>query len=182
MNQAFTNGVAAQRYIGAGEGGLKILATGQTVLGATAANITQLQYTDQDGNATQSMPTSPTVAHIVSAAAPTATLGARVVAPATAAATLPWGPHIPLAVGDGGVRLIANWTTSAANTGTLCFVLQRLLAVIPCPTAGVCSMVNLVQEIPSMERIRDGACLALMVYQPAVTANTINGGFDVGWG
>lgn len=181
-NQAFTNGVAAQRYIGAGEGGLKILCTCQTALGATAANITQLRYTDQDGNTLQSMPTSPTVAHIVSAAAPTSTLGARVVAPATAGATLPWGPHIPLAVGDGGVRLINDWTTSAANTGTVCFVLQRILAVIPCPTAGVGSLVNLVQEIPSMERIRDGACLALMTYQPATTANTLNGGFECGWG
>lgn len=181
-NQAFTNTLPALRYIGAGEGGLKPLFTCQTVLGATAANLTQLQYTDQDGNATQSMPTTTTVAHIVSAAAPTANLGARVVIPATAAATLPWGPHIPLAGGDGGVRLIANWTTSAANTGTLCIVLQRILAIIPCPTAGVASLVNLVQEIPSMERLRDGCCLALMAYMPATTAYTGDGGVELGWG
>lgn len=181
-NQTMTNTATLNRYQNAGEGGCKIMMCVQTALGATAANITQLRYTDQNGNATQSMPTSPTVAHIVSAAAPTSTLGARVIAPATAGATLPWGPHIPLAVGDGGVRLINDFTTSASNTGTFTFILQRILATIPCPTAGVASLVNLVQEIPGMERIRDGACIALMAYQPATTANTANGGFDVAWG
>ena len=182
VNQAMTNTATLTRYQNAGEGGCKIMVTAQTALGATAANLTQLRYTNQAGTTLQVMPTAATIAIIVSAAAPTATLGARVVAPATGAATLPWGPHLPLAVGDGGVRLINDFTTSAANTGTLCFVLQRILAVIPCPTAGVASLVNLVQELPSLERVRDGACLAIMAYQPATTAYTADGGIEFGWG
>ena len=181
-NQAMTNTATLNRYEGAGQGGCKILITAQTVGNATAANLTQLQYTDQDGNATQSMPTTPTVATIVSAAAPTATLGARVVMPATNAATLPWGPYLPMAAGDGGARLIANFTTSAANTGTLCMILARPLAILSLPTAGVTSMVDLVQQIAGLERVRDGACLSLLYYQPATTANTLNGSFDVACG
>jgi hypothetical protein len=182
VNQAMTNGSTLNRYQNAGEGACKIMCTAQTVLGATGANITQLRYTNQAGTTLQSMPTSPTVSHIVSAAAPTATLGARIVAPATAAGTLPWGPYMPLAAGDGGARLINDYTTSAANTGTLCFVLARQLAVLSLPTAGVTSMIDLVQQIAGLERIRDGACLALMMYQPATTANILSGSFDCAWG
>jgi len=48
-NQAMTNGVTAQRYISAGQGGLQIMVTAQTVLGATPANLTTCTYVDQDG-------------------------------------------------------------------------------------------------------------------------------------
>ncbi len=182
VNQAMTNGVAAARYIAAGEGAMKICVTAQTAIGASNSNLTVCSYTDQDGNAANLVPQTPVPAIIVSAAAPTTTLGARVVAPSTTAGTLPWGPHLPLATGDGGARSIENFTTSVANTGTLCFLLQRILAVIPCPSAGVASLVNLIQEIPSMERVRDGACLAIMAYQPLTTGYTGDGGCEWGYG
>ncbi len=181
-NQGMTNTLPATRYIGAGEGGLKIMVTAQTVNGATANNLTQLQYTDDAGNTLQSMVTSPTVAQIVSAAAPTTTLGARVISPATAAATLPWHFQLPLATGDSGARLIANYTTSAANTGTMCFVLHRILATLPVLTAGVMQPYNFEGDLPSFERVRDGACLAFMAYAAATTAFTADGSLDVGWG
>lgn len=181
-NQAFTNGSTLSRYQNAGEGACKIMATCQAVMGATASNITQLRYTNQAGTALQSMPTTTTVATIVSAAAPTANLGARVIAPATLAATLPWCAHIPLNSIDGGARLINDWTTSAANTGSVCFILMRPLAIVPCPTAGVASLINLIQEIPSMERIRDGACLSAYCFIPAATGFTAIGSMEVGWG
>lgn len=182
-NQVLTNVAAAQRYIGAGEGGLKGMATVQTVNGATANNWTQLRYTDQDGNTLQVMPQTPVPAAIVSGAAPTATLGARVIFPATTAATLPWGPFIPMATGDGGMHLINDYTTSAANTGTFTLTLMRPLAVFPgAPLAGIANDFDLVQRVAGLERIRDGACLAFYAFTPAATAFTGGAQFDVGWG
>lgn len=182
VNQAMTNGVAAQRYISAGQGGLQLMFTGQTVLGATAANLTTCTYVDQDGNAGALVPQTPVPAVIVSAAAPTATLGARVVAPSTTTATLPWGPYLPLATGDSGARSITNFTTSAANTGTMCFVMCKPLATIPLDVAGKTQLIDLVQQTPGMERIYDGACIAMMAYFPVATAATLDGGFAYVWG
>jgi len=181
-NQAMTNGVAAQRYISAGEPGLQICCAVDTVQGATATNLTQLQYTDNDGNATQSMPTTPTVTFIPSAAASTTTLGARIIAPITSGATVPWGPFLPLASGDAGARLIANYTTSSSNTGTHCFIMMKPLAILPAPVAGIGNMVEQVFQVPGLPRIYDGACISLLAFQPATTAYTLYGGCNVGWG
>lgn len=182
VNQAMTNTLAAQRYISAGQPGLKIITTCQTVFGATASNFTQLQYTDQAGNTLQSMPVAAFNAIIVSAAAPTATLGARVVSPSVTAATLPQGPFMPLAVGDGGVRLIANYTTSAANTGTMAFVLGAPLATIPIQVAGVTTLIDMVQQLIGLYRVFDGACLSFLAFFPAATASTFDGSVNVAWG
>ena len=181
-NQVFTNTLPAQRYISAGQSGMKIMTTAQTVGNATAANITQLRYTNQSGTTLQVMPQTPVPAIIVSAAAPTATLGARVIAPATTAATLPWGPFLPLAAGDGGAQLINDWTTSAAQGAQVCFVLARPLFSIPIATAGVGSQVDGVMQVANLERIFDGACLAFLTYHLATTALTLLGELDVAWG
>lgn len=166
-NQAFTNGVAPARYVGASEGGLKVMWTCQTGYGATASNLTQFQYTDQDGNATQSMPTTPTALIIVSAAAPTSTLGARVTCPAVG--TTPFGPYLFMAAGDSGVRQATNFTTSAANTGTTCVVLARQLAILPMQIAGRGELFDLTAGLQALPRIHDGACLALFAKFAAAT-------------
>jgi hypothetical protein len=181
VNKTMTNTLPAQRYISAGQSGMKIICCVQTVNGATAGNLTQLRYTNQAGTTLQAMPTATTVSFIVSAAAPTATLGARVICPATAAATLPWGPYIPFAAGDGGARLINDFTTSTGNTGTFTFILARPLFSIGTATAGVISQLDGIYQIASLERIFDGACISLLAYFPAATATTFQGSLDAGW-
>lgn len=182
-NANFTNTLTAQRYNGNTDGGLKICVTAQTVFSSNAGNITQIQYTDNEGNTLQTMPQSPVPAWIVSAAAPTATLGARVVSPATTATTIPWGPYMPLAAGDGGVQLIANWTTSTnAQTGTTCIILLRPLAVLPVSTAGVTHMMDTIQQVMGLVKIWDGACLCFLSYVNGTSANIVMGGLDVAWG
>jgi len=185
VNVVLTNTLPATRYLGtegtATGGGMKPMCCVETNLGATGSNLTQFQYTDQSGNTLQSMPTTPTVSHITAATAATATIGARVVCPATSGATLPWGAFIPLAVGDGGVFLIDNRTWSANNTGTITWILARPLAVIPCPTAGDSTVINSVHGVTSLERIIDGAALALYAFVPTTTAFTANGGGSVAW-
>ena len=166
-NQNMTNGVAAARWIGAGEGGLKMQLTGQTVFGATASNLTALSYTDQDGNAAQSMPTTITAVIIVSVAAPTATLGARVACPASG--TTPLSPYLFMAAGDTGARAVASYTTSAANTGTWCLSLVRQLAIFPMVLALKTEDFDLTRGLQSLPRVRDGGCLSAFAKFVAAT-------------
>jgi hypothetical protein len=184
VNQVMTNGLAAQRYIGAGQPGLKVMVTAQTALGATANAYTQLQYTDQDGNVLQSMPTAFGVNVITSAAAPATTNGARVVSPISGVgATVPLGTFMQLAAGDTGVRLIDNYTHSANNTGTIAYVLCQPLVYIPVQAAGQATLFDNVQQLASLPRIYDGACLSFMVYTPTASGGfNPNGRFEMGWG
>lgn len=182
-NQALTNSNTLTRYQNNGEGGCKIhVAVGPTLTGATAANLTQLRYTDQDGNATQSMPTTTTVTFIPSVATGTSTLGSRFIVPSTSGATVLWGPFLPMAAGDGGARLVNDYTTSAANTGNFSIVLNRVLAVCPTTAAGVTSLYDMVEQVAGFARIRDTAALTAFVYAPATTATTVNGGMQAVWG
>lgn len=171
----FDNTTGPDRYIAAGEGGLQASLVNGAAGGATASNLTVLTYVDQDGNAGALMPTTPAVAVTVSTALPTATLGARVI-------TTISGPFIPLAAGDGGIRSLTNRTFSAANTGLEAFVMLRPLAYLPLRTALVPEEVDLVQDIVSMPRIVDGACLMAMLFFPVATGAVITGRLFVAWG
>jgi len=182
VNQSMTNSVAAQRWISAGEPGLLVSLTGQTLLGGTSSNLTQMRYTDNDGNATQSMPTTTTVGIQQDAAAPTSALGARVLSIVDAGGGGRSTLFLPLANGDTGVRLINDFTTSAANTGTMCFVCCRPTAIIPLETAGVPADLDFVRQMVSLNRIYDGACLSLFAHTADNNNFYIQGGFDAAWG
>lgn len=184
VNQVMTNTLAAQRYITPGEPGLKVTVTTQTAVGATASAYTQFQYTDQNGNALQSAPVAANVNVITSASAPSATLGARVVTPAVSAGTVAFGPHFPLASGDTGVRLIDNVTFSANNTGTLAYVLNYPIAILPILNGPVPiqTMTDQVMQLTSFGQVKDGACLAMMLYAATTTGATYGGRFDFVWG
>lgn len=180
-----SNTPTSLRYSTNSDSGCKIIVTAQTVFNTTQQSFTQIQYTNQAGTASVSAPCSTTTTNIiVSAAAPTATLGARVVSPCiTAAGTTCTSPFMPLAVGDVGVQLIKNFITSAAtiNTGTMALVMGRPLAILPLATAGVTSLVDTVMMVAALERVFDGACLTFLSYHPVTTAATLMGSVDVGW-
>ena len=172
--QTFVNTTGPDRYVSAGESGLQAVLVAGALGGATASNITVLNYVDQDGNA-GAMPTTPAVAVTVSAALPTATLGSRVI-------TTIAGPWIPLAAGDCGIRSLTNITFSAANTGLEAFLMVKPLATLPCTTALIPSERDLAMQIANLERIYDGACLTWLVFFPVATGATITGEVDVAWG
>ena len=173
--QVFDNTTPPNRYVTVGQGGLQMSLVGAAAGGATASNITTLTYVDQDGNPGATMPTSPAVAVTVSVAAPTSTLGSRVL-------TTVGGPFLPLMAGDSGVQQLTNITFSAANTGLEAIVLVRPLAVLPLPTALTYGERDLVNQIASLERVYDGACLMFMVYFATSTGTNIMGEVDVAWG
>lgn len=158
----YTNGV-----------GLRLYQVQTAVAGATAQNLA-LSYTDQDGNTGNTLPV--TVAMTASA------IVGHISHSGTAANN--YGPFLPLANGDYGVRNVASVTMSAANTGTFALCLARPLMTLPLTTASVASERDLVNQLPSLPQIKDGACLTWLYMAGAATAASTNfyGSLDFGWG
>lgn len=181
-NQTFVNTLGPLRYVSSGEPGLLPTVATCTVFNSTAFNLSRYAYTDDAGNTGQLMPTTPTVSGIVSAAAPTTALGARIWAPSTSANTYTWGYHLPLLPGDSGVRASEDYTASAANTGTFSNVLMHPLSYLIVPVAGVPVEQDVIYQMPELERIFDGACVQLWAFVPAATAMTVaQCGISFGW-
>jgi hypothetical protein len=153
--------------------GLRLFAVQTAVAGATAQNIA-LSYTDQAGNTGNALPV--TVAMTASA------IAGHISHSGTAANN--YGPFLPLASGDTGVRNVATVTMSAANTGTFALCLARPLAYVPITTLGVAGERDLMNQLPSLPQVKDGACLVWMYFAGAATAASTNffGSYQADWG
>ena len=178
-SQAMTNAVSAPRYNGAGLSGMRAFLYCQTLFGATAANLTTMGYVSDQG-VTHATPTTRTIAIIVSAAAPTSTLPARIVAPADSGGTVTWGKYLPLVAGDLGARSVVSYVTSAANTGTFGIILARPIATIITYAGEVAADIDFAMAKSGIERIYNGACLSLLVNSQSTT-QTITGSMEVYW-
>jgi hypothetical protein len=95
-----------------------------------------------------------------------------------------YGPFLPLASGDTGVSTVATVTFSAANTGTGALCLARPLLTLPLTTVSVAAERDLLNQLPSLPRVMDGACLTWLYFAGAATAQSTNfyGAVEVGWG
>lgn len=95
-----------------------------------------------------------------------------------------YGPFLPLASGDTGVSTVATVTFSAANTGTGALCLARPLLTLPLTTASVAAERDLLNQLPSLPRVMDGACLTWLYFAGALTATNTNfyGAVEFGWG
>ena len=153
--------------------GVRAFMVQTAVAGATAQNIA-LSYTDQAGNAANALPV--TVACTASA------IAGHISHSGTAANN--YGPFLPLASGDTGIRSIQTVTMSAANTGTFALCLARPLASITLSVSGLMTEKDLLNQIPSLPEIKDGACLVWLYGAGAATAasTTFAGGIEVVWG
>ncbi len=140
------------------------------VAGATAQNLA-LSYTDQSGNTGNTLPV--TVAMTASA------IVGHISHSGTAANN--YGPFLPLASGDSGVQNVATVTMSAANAGTFALCLARPLAQITLSVVGLMTEKDLLNQIPSLPEIKDGACLVWLWGAGAATAanTTFAGGIEV---
>lgn len=159
----YTNGVGVRAY-------LVITAAS----GATAHNVA-MSYTDQDGNTGNTLPV--TVACTASA------IAGHITHSGTAANN--YGPFLPLASGDYGIRNVASVTISAASgAGTAALVLARPILQIPLTTVSVASERDLLNQLPSLPKIPDGACLTWLYFAGAATAASTNfyGSVEFGWG
>ena len=136
----------------------------QTSAGATAHNIA-ISYTNQAGTAGRTLPV--TVAGTASAIAPHLTHSG------TAANN--YGAFLPLASGDTGIRSVQTLTLSAASGGgTAALCLYKQLMEIPITTASVYAERDLLNQLPSLPIIQDGACLTWLLFTGGALAATSN--------
>jgi hypothetical protein len=168
--QALT-GVPTLRYPNGA--GCRLFAVQTAVNGATAQNIA-LSYTNQAAVSGRALP--------VTVAMTASTIASHLGHTGTAANN--FGPFLPLAGGDTGVTNVASVTMSAANTGTFALCLARPLAQIPITTASIAAERDLVNQLPSMPRIVDGACVVPIFLAGAATAGLtgFSGAIESAWG
>jgi hypothetical protein len=97
-----------------------------------------------------------------------------------------YGPFVPLAAGDTGIRSITNVTLSATTAGTTPFfhvVLCRPILSLPITTLGVMAERDFMNQLPSLPRIYDGSDLQWLFFAGAATvaANNWYGYLDFAW-
>lgn len=99
-----------------------------------------------------------------------------------------YGPFLPLAGGDTGIASVQSFTWSAGTaytgSGVVALTIVRPLLDIPVPVSGMWSERDLVNQLPSLPQVQDGACLVWMLFGTGATttASPINFALDFGWG
>lgn len=154
--------------------GCRLFGVITTAAGATAQNLS-LSYSNSAPTSGRSLPV--TVAMTASG------IVGHISHSGTAANN--YGPFLPLASGDTGVSNVASVTMSAANTaGVMALCLARPLLTLPLTTVSVAAERDLLNQLPSLPRVMDGACLTWLYFAGAATAASTNfyGGVEVGWG
>jgi hypothetical protein len=171
-DQALNNTVTLPRYTDGA--GVQAFLTPSTVMGAGTPNI-RLTYTDSGATAGN---LTPATLPIGNTAAPVT----QIVYSGTGAGK--YGPFIPLAAGDAGIRSVQQFNLSATYTsGVLNLVLCKPLMTLPITTLGVTAERDLVNQFASMPKIYNGACLAWLMLAGAATpvASPISGHLEFGW-
>ena len=162
----YTNGAGVQAFA---------WANNATPLGAGTPNIT-LNYTNSASTAGR---VTPAVLPVGKTACP----NGQILYSGTGAGK--YGPFIPLQGGDGGIKSIQSVTLSATYTsGEFSIGLCRPLLTMPITTLGVACERDLMNQVPSLPRVYDGANLIWLMYNGAATPvnSAIAGHLDFGWG
>ena len=99
-----------------------------------------------------------------------------------------YGPFLPLQGGDTGVARVNSFTwsggTAYTGSGVVALCLFKPIADIAMPVSGMWSERDLVNQLPSLPRIEDGACLGWLLFSTGATTNNspFTSYIDVGWG
>ncbi|HQZ60249.1 MAG TPA: hypothetical protein PLQ39_11280 [Acinetobacter sp.] len=144
-----------------------------TTTGATAHNLS-MTYTNSASVGSRTLPV--TVSCTASAITPHITHSGT--------AGNNYGPFLPLASGDVGIKSVQSVQLSAASlAGTAALVLYKPLMTIPLTTLGIASERDFLNQIPSLPQIKDGACLTWLYFAGAATAASTNfyGSLEMGW-
>jgi hypothetical protein len=143
---------------------------------SSAAGRVTLTYLDQDGNSQAQSGSlySPVAAH------PAGALMGQVEASAN-----PGGPFMGLAAGDYGVQRISSYAiNTGATSGVGCIILHRPICTIPLVAANTAGERDFLNQMPTLPRIYDDACLGLFaLVGGALTASTgvVMGELVTGW-
>ena len=131
-------------------------------------NITAFTYTNSDGTTGRSMGVT-----VGCAAAAGAVTGAII---HSGNAATRYAPFLPLAAGDTGIKDLEAFTlsggTAYTGSGQLVLHLVKPLWQIPIPASGILSERDFVNQLPSLPKIPDGACLRFLLFQTGATTTT----------
>lgn len=168
----YTNGAGVRAFLVSQGTGYNVVST----VGATAHNIAYT-YTNEQGTGSRQNP-------VTVACTASATLG-HITHAGVAASN--YGPSLPLANTDAGIlqlnTLQLSAATATANT-YYCAVLYKELARIPVAAASVYYQQDLLNMLPCLPRIYDGATLGWLYVAGGATAasTTFIGHARFGWG
>ena len=156
--QTLNNAVKLPRY--ADGAGVRAYIVARATCGAGTPTI-QINYTNEKGVSGRVVPVTLT-------AVTTAAAGHIIHSDPTANH---YGCFIPLANGDSGIKSIQTITLSATMTsGSIALVLCKPLTSLPITVLGVQSERNLLNQLPSLPRIYDGANLNFLLFTGAAYA------------
>lgn len=149
-----------------------------TTAGTAGAGTFQNTYTNSANTASRTTPSSP--------ALPTNTATSPLLTiPYSGTGSGKYGPFMPLQGGDAGTYSVENIILAGAGvtTGVYNLVYAKPLLTLPMTTVGVAAERDLVNQLPSMPRIYDGACLGWLCYTGAAIPNNsaFYGALEFGW-
>lgn len=153
----------------------------QTQPTAGGPNLSASSYTNSAGTNSRAFQGSPTMGATADGYA------TRILHSGNAAGR--YGPFLPLQGADTGIRSIESFTwsggTAYTGSGVVALTIYKPLGVdLILPATGVWSEKDLVNQVPSLPRIEDGACLAWLLFGvgATTTASPFLSRVDVGWG
>ena len=170
--QTLNNTVTLPRYTDGA--GVQAFLTPSTVMGAATPNLS-ISYTNSASVAGKVTPATLPIGN-------TAAAVTSIVYSGTGSGK--FGPFMPLAVGDAGIKSVQSVTLSASYvSGVLNLVLAKPLLTLPITTLGVTAERDLVNQFASMPKIYDGACLQWIMLAGAATpvGSPISGHLEFGW-
>lgn len=171
----YTDGAGVRAFMVSGGTGYVISTAAPTTVGATPHNVS-MTYTNQAGTGSRQMPV--TVACTASA------IQGHITHAGIAASN--YFP-LPLAATDSGVRSIQSIRLSAGSGTAATYyhmILYKELAMLPVPAAQIYYERDMVNMMPSLPRVVDGAVLGLIYVAGAATAasTTFIGHVETAWG
>ena len=150
--------------------------TNATALGAATPNLSLSSYTNSVQTAARATPTTLPVGK-------TACPNGQILYSGTGVGK--YGPFMPLQSTDSGIAQIDNIQISVSYvSGEFSVALCKPLLSLPITTLGVAAERDLVNQLPSMPRVYDGANLQWLIYNGAATPinSAIYGHLDMAWG
>ena len=173
--QNFSGQTAWPRY--ANGVGVQAFLVPSIIMGAGTPTV-QLSYTNTASTAGQLTPSAPSLPVINT----TTNVGGI---PYSGTNVGKYGPFLPLATGDLGIKSVQNINFSATMTsGVMCLVICKPLALMTFNTVGVAVEKNFLNMHPSMPIINDGAVLSMLYHPVGNTplASTFTGFIETIWG
>lgn len=173
--QTLNNTVTIPRYTdGAGVQAF-MWNTNTTAMGAATPNLS-INYTNSAGTAGRATPATLPIGK-------TAASNGLILYSGTGAGK--YWPFMPLQSGDAGIRSIQSVTISTSYiSGEFSIGLCKPLLTLPLTTIGVASERDLMNQVPSLPQVQDGANLVWMLYDGVATPTNTSyfGHLDFAWG